>query len=441
MNGQSMWPKTSQPNLVPLEVLSQPGRKKKARNTKNDEHRRQAGGKLSKKITILSCGKCGNSGQNVRTFKGKSEASSSGTSRQKCKVGRSMQEQVAPTQANQSQTQSTPPQSSQSQEQNAPASTLHKYWKMYMDLNNKADRESDLPVAGKFATSTRQLNGKGHLTFTMKTSIETSLSSPILNYFVLTGSSIETNEAIEEFTEKKDYFELKFLAVYEAKTDGSVSTSVNKVLDPHNASCYQCRRICFSHFKSRNCGNYSLVSRIPLEKEIVAGERIEVYFEIAPSAFIVVKICQVQLLHRPPYKGGFSVDKIHGHKIGFDLVETSSGLANNDNDSKRSSIWEDEDLMINNKMESEYIYLFDDKLLKNFIIESLNTAQVLELVYGPYQMSQWIINISMGDTQTRKAMRRLIEGVKSLPLKILQILQKGEWNPQPPKREVRADAT
>ncbi|KAM7462117.1 hypothetical protein LguiA_030238 [Lonicera macranthoides] len=194
-------------------------------------------------------------------------------------------------------------------------------------------------------------------------------------------------------TEKKDYFELKFLAVYEAKTDGSVSTSVNKVLDPHNASCYQCRRICFSHFKSRNCGNYSLVSRIPLEKEIVAGERIEVYFEIAPYAFIVVKICQVQLLHRPPYKGGFSVDKIHGHKIGFDLVETSSGLANNDYDSKRSSIWEDEDLMINNKMESEYIYLFDDKLLKNFIIESLNTAQISLTLYN--EILQFVKNVQI----------------------------------------------
>ncbi|KAM7466168.1 hypothetical protein LguiB_013730 [Lonicera macranthoides] len=328
---------------------------------------------------------------------------------------------------------------------------------MYMDLNNKADRESDLPVAGK---GTDAIEG---ISLALSTPNETKISSAsfarINNLRLLTMHNVHVTGSLEHLsnqlssfaeshdmvnfntlkrlciyrhsnlvhnehaglpgrnknlssplfdipettekkrtcsilfdippsTEKKDYFELKFLAVYEAKTDGSVSTSVNKVLDPHNASCYQCRRICFSHFKSRNCGNYSLVSRIPLEKEIVAGERIEVYFEIAPSAFIVVKICQVQLLHRPPYKGGFSVDKIHGHKIGFDLVETSSGLANNDNDSKRSSIWEDEDLMINNKMESEYIYLFDDKLLKNFIIESLNTAQVLELVYGPYQMSQ-----------------------------------------------------
>ncbi|KAM7511757.1 hypothetical protein LguiB_010632 [Lonicera macranthoides] len=98
----SMWPKTSQPNLVPPEVLSQLRRKKKARHTKNDEHRRQAGGKLSKKRTILSCRNCGNSGHNARTCKGQSEVSGSGTSRQKCKVRRSMQEQVAPTQVTQS---------------------------------------------------------------------------------------------------------------------------------------------------------------------------------------------------------------------------------------------------------------------------------------------------------------------------------------------------
>ncbi|KAM7462107.1 hypothetical protein LguiA_030228 [Lonicera macranthoides] len=129
-------------------------------------------------------------------------------------------------------------------------------------------------------------------------------------------------------TEKKDYFELKFLAVYEAKTDGSVSTRISEVLDPHKASPYQ-SRFCFSHFKSRNCGNYSLVSRIPLEKEIVGGERIEVCFEIAPSACIVVKVCHVQLIHRT-CTGGFSKDNIHGGKIGFDLVETSGGLANKD---------------------------------------------------------------------------------------------------------------
>ncbi|KAM7466182.1 hypothetical protein LguiB_013744 [Lonicera macranthoides] len=155
--------------------------------------------------------------------------------------------------------------------------------------------------------------------------------------------------------EKKDYVLLKVLAVYEAKTNGSVSTRVTKVLDPHNASHYPCRRICFSHFKSRNCGNYYLVSRIPLgfrRYEIEDGERIEVCFEIAPSACIVVKMCQVLLFHSTPYRRDFSVDKIHGHKIGFDLVETSSGLANKDYNSKRSSIWKDEDLMINNKRDT-----------------------------------------------------------------------------------------
>ncbi|KAM7466167.1 hypothetical protein LguiB_013729 [Lonicera macranthoides] len=155
--------------------------------------------------------------------------------------------------------------------------------------------------------------------------------------------------------EKKDYVLLKVLAIYEAKTNGSVSTRVTKVLDPHNASHYPCRRICFSHFKSRNCGNYYLVSRIPLgfrRYEIEDGERIEVCFEIAPSACVVVKMCQVLLFHSTPYRRDFSVDKIHGHKIGFDLVETSSGLANKDYNSKRSSIWKDEDLMINNKRDT-----------------------------------------------------------------------------------------
>ncbi|KAM7483107.1 hypothetical protein LguiB_007690 [Lonicera macranthoides] len=81
-----MWPKTSLPNLVPSEVLSQPGRKKKARNTKHDELRSQVGGKLNKKRIILYCSKCGNNGHNARTCKRQSEASGNGTSRQKYKV-------------------------------------------------------------------------------------------------------------------------------------------------------------------------------------------------------------------------------------------------------------------------------------------------------------------------------------------------------------------
>ena len=70
INGHSMWPKNALPKLVPPEVLSQPGRKKKARNTKNDEHRRQTGGKLGKKRVILSCRLCGNTEHNARTCKG-----------------------------------------------------------------------------------------------------------------------------------------------------------------------------------------------------------------------------------------------------------------------------------------------------------------------------------------------------------------------------------
>ncbi|KAM7466176.1 hypothetical protein LguiB_013738 [Lonicera macranthoides] len=169
-------------------------------------------------------------------------------------------------------------------------------------------------------------------------------------------------------TQKKDYVELRVFAAYEAKTDGSVSTRISEVLDPHNASRYQCRRSCRSYFKSRNCGNYYLQSRITLEKEIVGGERIEVCFEIAPSACIVVKMCQVQLFHRT-HEGGFSIDKIHGHQIGFDLVETSGGLANKDYDSKRSSIiWED----VNNEGDTEYIRLYHENFSDHLVIGSWN---------------------------------------------------------------------
>ncbi|KAM7466180.1 hypothetical protein LguiB_013742 [Lonicera macranthoides] len=322
-----------------------------------------------------------------------------------------------------------------------------------MDLNNSADRESDRLVAGKdhlynaltragirtFRDDDQLLRGK-HIPFQLMKAIEESRISIIVfskNYassrcclnemvkvlecknprgqLVLpvfynvdpshvrkqTGSfekafaGCEEEEKEEGFgceirkptTEKKDYFELKVLAVYEA-TDGSVSTRFFKVLNPHKTSCYQ-RRFCFSHFKSQNCGNYSFVSQIPLKNEIEGGERIEVCFEIAPSACIVVKMCQVQLFHRRPYTGGFSIDKIHGHKIGFDLVERSSGLANKDDDSKRSSIWEDEDLMINNKWDTEYIRIFDDKLYVSFVIERRNTAQVLKDVDVPCLFRQF----------------------------------------------------
>ncbi|KAM7462112.1 hypothetical protein LguiA_030233 [Lonicera macranthoides] len=169
---------------------------------------------------------------------------------------------------------------------------------------------------------------------------------------------------------------LEVLVVYEAKTDGSVSTRVTKVLDPHNASCYQRRTICFSHFKSRNCGNFSLVSRMPLDYrswyEVEGGERIEVCFEIAPSACIVVKMCQVQPFY-PRGTVGYAIDKIHGHKIGFDLVDPSSGFAKKDYDSKKSSIWEDEDLLINNKRDTKYIHLLHDKVNGIFEIGRRNT--------------------------------------------------------------------
>ncbi|KAM7462140.1 hypothetical protein LguiA_030261 [Lonicera macranthoides] len=83
---------------------------------------------------------------------------------------------------------------------------------------------------------------------------------------------------------------------------------------------------------------------------------------------------QVLLFDRTPYTGGFLVNKMHERKIGFDLVEISSKLANKDEDEdedarglKMSSIWKVEDVMNNNKRETEYIHLFDDKLLDNLL--------------------------------------------------------------------------
>ncbi|KAM7462126.1 hypothetical protein LguiA_030247 [Lonicera macranthoides] len=169
---------------------------------------------------------------------------------------------------------------------------------------------------------------------------------------------------------------VKFLAVYEAKKDGLVAARICKV-HPHKQSK---GKICFSCFESRNCGNYSLVSRIPLgypRYEIVGGEHIHVYFEIAPSASIVVKMCQLQLFRRTPYTRGFSVDKMKGRKYGFDLAETSCRLANKDEDPKMM-IMKDEDQIINNKKDTKYIHLFDDRVADNFLIKIVNNAQVLE---------------------------------------------------------------
>ncbi|KAM7462128.1 hypothetical protein LguiA_030249 [Lonicera macranthoides] len=154
---------------------------------------------------------------------------------------------------------------------------------------------------------------------------------------------------IPSITENKEFLWIWLHAVYEAKTDGSVLTRISEVFDPHNASRYQCRRSCLSHFESRNRGNYYLEGDIKLENEIVGGERIEVCFEIAPSACIVVKVCLLRLSYKT-CTGDYSKVNIHGRKIGFDLVETSGGLANKDYDSKRSSIiWED----VNNEEDEE----------------------------------------------------------------------------------------
>ncbi|KAM7466177.1 hypothetical protein LguiB_013739 [Lonicera macranthoides] len=88
-------------------------------------------------------------------------------------------------------------------------------------------------------------------------------------------------------------------------------------------------------------------------------------------------MCQLQLFRRTPCTSGFSVDKTKGHKYGFDLAETSCRLANKDEDPKMM-IMEDEEQIINNKRDTKYIHLFDDRVADNFLINIVNTAQVLE---------------------------------------------------------------
>ncbi|KAM7466189.1 hypothetical protein LguiB_013751 [Lonicera macranthoides] len=175
----------------------------------------------------------------------------------------------------------------------------------------------------------------------------------------------------------EDYYELKFLAAYEAKKDlaayeakkdGRVEISIRTVgfLKIYYLSC----------FESPNCGNYSIVSRIPFgpiplspRSGINGGECIHVVFEIAPSACIVVKMCQLQLFRRTHYTSGFSVEKIPEREYGCFLVEkvASSRL-----------IMEDEDQMINNRRDTEYIHLVDDVVANNFFIKIVDTAQVLK---------------------------------------------------------------
>lgn len=77
INGQSMWEKIDAPELLPPDFVSQAGRPRKERNKKNDEHRRQAGGKLGKENIIMTCTKCGNTGHNRRTCNGRGGATTS----------------------------------------------------------------------------------------------------------------------------------------------------------------------------------------------------------------------------------------------------------------------------------------------------------------------------------------------------------------------------
>ncbi|KAM7466172.1 hypothetical protein LguiB_013734 [Lonicera macranthoides] len=134
-----------------------------------------------------------------------------------------------------------------------------------------------------------------------------------------------------------------------------------------------------SFVASHNMLKFNSVKRLRISPQ--SGEHIHVYFEIAPSASIVVKMCQLQLFRRTPYTRRFSVDKMKGRKYGFDLAELSCRLANKDEDPKMM-IMEDEDQIINNKRDTKYIHLSDDRVADNFLIKIVNTEQVLEDVHG-----------------------------------------------------------
>lgn len=75
LNGKEMWPKSQKTPLTPPVIEVQPGRRKKARNKKNDEPRNRI--KLGKKGVQMHCTKCGQTGHNVRRCKRNASGESS----------------------------------------------------------------------------------------------------------------------------------------------------------------------------------------------------------------------------------------------------------------------------------------------------------------------------------------------------------------------------
>ena len=75
INGRALWPKSEVPTtLLPPNHHTQVGRPKKVRKRSAFEMEDVTkGGKLSKKNTKTTCGKCGNTGHNQRTCKGQSQ--------------------------------------------------------------------------------------------------------------------------------------------------------------------------------------------------------------------------------------------------------------------------------------------------------------------------------------------------------------------------------
>jgi len=68
INGQQLWPKSTQPELLSPIYKTPPGRPKKLRIREADEHVSHS--KLSKKNLIMKCSRCKQMGHNIRSCKG-----------------------------------------------------------------------------------------------------------------------------------------------------------------------------------------------------------------------------------------------------------------------------------------------------------------------------------------------------------------------------------
>lgn len=64
LNGKEMWPVSTNNPLSPPVIMVQPGRRKKARNKKNDEPKSKF--KLGKHRAQMHCANCGKAGHNIR---------------------------------------------------------------------------------------------------------------------------------------------------------------------------------------------------------------------------------------------------------------------------------------------------------------------------------------------------------------------------------------